>query len=302
MATRKKPATAKKVEKLVPLMETLRSEHRHLSTVVELFKEQLEAIELGQMVDTHVVYEVMDYIVRWPDRFHHPREDLIYGRVAEIDAQAADNVDSLQREHDVMAKQSRGVLRDIENWREGGTDGAAVVKSGRAYVERLYAHMNSEEKLVFPQIEAVLSAADWRELEADDRLQPLADPLFGGRVDREFRNLARRLRRKLRVGVERGVMLEWVGIEALMESLEVISMAYDTGRAATGDHLRTTVEDNLDIMRESPLLWPWRCALNNGKTMLTLLGDISDIGKDVYQDLSQVNQSRKDRARLLGAN
>ena len=294
-------ATGKNVKeaKVRPLMETLRSEHRHLGSVMELFKKQLEAIEQGQLVDTHVVYEIMDYMVRWPDRFHHPREDLIYGRVAEIDAGAADNVDTLQREHDAMAKQSRGVLQDIERWREGDADGNAVIKSGRAYIDRLNTHMNNEEKLVFPQIEEVLTAADWLELERDDHLLPVADPVFGSRVDREFRNMARKLRRNFRLRVERGVMLEWVGIEALMESLEVLSMAYDSTRNATGDHLRATLDDAVDVVSEYPLTAPWRWAFNNTRMTFSWLGDVTDISRDALEDLSRVNQARKERVRLV---
>ena len=67
-------------------MKALRAEHRHMATVMQLFSDQLKAIEGGELVDTHVVYEIMDYMVTWPDRFHHPREDLIYARVAEVDA------------------------------------------------------------------------------------------------------------------------------------------------------------------------------------------------------------------------
>ena len=63
-------------------MKALRAEHRHIATVMQLFADQLKAIEEGQLVDTHVVYEIMDYMVTWPDRYHHPREDLIYSRVA----------------------------------------------------------------------------------------------------------------------------------------------------------------------------------------------------------------------------
>ncbi|MEH6582191.1 MAG: hemerythrin domain-containing protein [Halioglobus sp.] len=296
---KKGPGTPKKGAKVRPLMETLRAEHRHLASVMELFREQLHAIEQGELVDTHVIYEIMDYLVRWPDRFHHPREDLIYARVAEIDASAADNVDSLQREHDVMAKESRAVLRDIERWREGEGDGNAVIKSGGAYVERLFAHMNNEEKLVFPQIEAVLTATDWRELEIDDQLRPVTDPVFGGRVDREFRNMARKLRRKLRVQVERGAMIEWVGIEALMESIEVLSMAYDNSKNATGDHLRGALDDAKVMIRENLLTGPLRCVVNNTKITFDLVGDVVDITKDAIEDLSRVNQARKDRVRLV---
>ena len=251
------------------------------------------------MVDTHVVYEIMDYMVRWPDRFHHPREDLIYGRVAEIDTNAADNVDSLQREHDVMAKRGRAVLKDIEQWRAGDADGSVVVKSGRGYVDKLFKHMTTEEKVVFPQIESLLTATDWRELEMDDQLEPLSDPIFGGRIDREFRNMARRLRRNLRVKVERGVMVEWVGIEALMESLEVLSMGLGNTRHATGDHLRAAVEDTKDLMDEGAVSGVFRSALNNSITMVNWLGDVVDISKDTYEDLSRVNQLRKDRVRLV---
>jgi hemerythrin-like domain-containing protein len=299
MATKKVPKTAQTKAKLRPLMETLRAEHRHMATIMELFKEQLDAIENGQLVDTHVIYEIMDYLVRWPDRFHHPREDLIYGRVAGIDPKAADNVDSLQREHDEMGKQSRAVLVDIEHWREGDLDGLVLIKSGRAYIDRLYAHMNSEEKVVFPQIEAILTATDWRELEIDDQLRPMADPVFSGRIDREFRNMARKLRRHLRLQVERGAIVEWVGIEAFMESLEVLSMAYENARDTTGDHLRSAVDEAVDLVRENPLSAPLRCAINNTRTTLDWLGEVANISRDVYDDLFRVNQARKDRVRLV---
>lgn len=282
-----------------PLIRALQAEHRHISSVMQLFGEQLKAIEGGQLVDTHVVYEIMDYMVSWPDRFHHPREDLVYGRVAELDPRVADNVDSLQRDHDATARSGREVLRTIERWREGELSGAEVVRAGQAYVDHMYEHMNTEEKLVFPQIEEVLSAEDWRELADDDRLSPVADPVFGPRVQRDFRNMARKLRRSVRRGVERGTMVEWVGIEALMESLDVVSMAYSSARASAGEHARAAWDDAVEIMRESLLTAPWRCAANNTRLGLRLLDSVREISRDAIDDLSRVNQERKDRIRLM---
>ena len=109
-------------------------------------------------------------MVTWPDRFHHPREDLIYARVAEVDETTADEVDTLQRDHDDTAKNGQRMLRDIERWRRGEITGPALIKAGRGYVEHIYEHMNVEEKVVFPHIEATLSLQDWRELADDDRL------------------------------------------------------------------------------------------------------------------------------------
>ncbi len=313
-ATKKKPSAKKPARKKAtrtdrpvqpessqetPMMAALRAEHRHMASVMELMSQQLDAVAKGDLVDTHMLYESMDYMLSWPDRYHHPREDLIYGRVAEIDATAADNVDSLQREHDDMAKRGREVLATIERWRDGRVSGTEVVKAGREYIERSYNHMNNEEALVFPQIESILTVQDWRELAEDDTLQPAPDPVFGPRVHREFRNLARKIRRGVRRGVERGTMVEWIGLEALLESFEVISMAYDSGKDITGQHMRTAFDESLSIIQRKPFTAPLRCAVNNTRLTLNWMGDLADVSRDTMEDLLKVNQERKDRVRLL---
>jgi len=282
-----------------PIMTALRAEHKHIASVMEIFSQQLKAVGSGELVDTHIMYETMDYMVCWPDRYHHPREDLVYSRVAEVDASAADNVDSLQREHDTLGVSGRKLLADIVRWREGEITGDSVVKGGRDYIDAMYVHMNSEEDLVFPQIESILDIDDWRELASEDRLEAAPDPVFGGRVDREFRNLARKLRRNLRHSVEKGAMVEWIGIEALMESMEVMSLAYETARDATGDHLRSVWRDSKEILVEAPVSGVLRCASNNTRLTVSWLGDVIGISKDTLSDLSRVNQERRDRVRLL---
>jgi len=282
-----------------PLIKTLRAEHQHIASVMQLFREQLDAIDAAQAVDTHVVYEIMDYMVTWPDRFHHPREDLIYGRVAELDASVADNVDSLQRDHDAMAKSGREVLRHIQLWREGEVSGAVPVKSGRAYVDHLYQHMNSEESLVFPQIQSILDAADWAELEQDDQLIPIPDPVFGKRVQREFRNMARKLRSGVRRSVEHGTLVEWLSVEAFLESLEVVSMAVESARGSADEHVRMAWDEGREMFRDSFITAPWLCAANNARLGLRLAQQVAEISRDAMGDLARVNGERKSRIRLL---
>jgi len=159
--------------------------------------------------------------------------------------------------------------------------------------------MNSEEQLVFPQIERILSAEDWRELALDDRLLPIPDPVFGPKVQREFRNMARKLRTSVRRGVERGTLVEWLSVEALMESLEVVSMAYESARSSAGDHARIAWDEGLELWRESVVTAPWRCAANNTRLGFRLLQEVAEISRDAMGDLSRVNQERKDRIRLL---
>lgn len=282
-----------------PLMNTLRAEHRHMASVMQLFADQLQSIDKGRLVDIHVVYEVMDYMVTWPDRYHHPREDLIYGRVAEIDAKARGEVEALQRDHDQTASLGRKVLREIERWRDGEVSRNSVCKLGREYIDHVYEHMNAEEQVVFPRIESVLTNSDWRELAEDDHLRAVADPVFGPRVQREFRNLVRKLRRRTRRVVEHGTLVEWIGIEALMESMEVLSMANESLRASVADHIRSSFGDAKNLLLEAPLKAPLKIVLNNTNLTLTLVEELLEIGRDTLGDLSRVNQERKERARLV---
>lgn len=282
-----------------PMMRTLRAEHRHMATVMQLFSEQLAAIEAGDLVDPHVVYEIMDYMVKWPDRFHHPREDLIYARVAEVDAGAADDVDTLQRDHDATARRGQKVLKDIEAWRLGELPGPRLIESARAYIEHQQEHMQLEEKLVFPRIERTLDPRDWREIGRDDQLVAVSEPVFGPTVQREFRNMSRKLRRSIRRTVERGTMVEWIGIEAVMESVEVVSMAYEAARDSAGLHLRGAFRESTGIVLDTPLLAPLRITANNTKLGLHFLGEMLEISRDTAQDLARVNRERRDRLRLL---
>ena len=189
------------------MMTTLLAEHRHMAIILKVLEKQLALIEADGNLDTHVLYETLYYMTEYPDRFHHPREDAIFQRAAQLSARLADEVDTLQRDHDKMAESGKKVLQAIVDWRQGKHDTSKLVKMGRTYISDLFNHMEVEEKVVFPQIEASLSLSDWRELAADDTLLPAADPVFGPRVDREFRNVARSARRAIRRGVENAVML-----------------------------------------------------------------------------------------------
>ena len=94
-------------------------------------------------------------------------------------------------------------------------------------------------------------------------------------------------------------MLEWIGVEALMESIEVLSLAYDSARASAGEHVDTAIDDARAMFTETPLTAPARCALNNTRIGLALARDVLAISRDTLEDLLQVNRDRRERIGLL---
>ncbi len=288
-----------------PIMQTLYAEHRYMATLLHMLGEQLAALETGQVVDPHILYEVMHYMTRFPDSFHHPREDMVYQRAGELDPQVADSVDTLQRDHDYLSELGAKALQAISEWRDGRSDEGKLLKLCQDYVSTLYEHMNTEEKLIFPQIEQLLGEADWQELEQEDLLTPNRDPVFGPRVDREYRNIARKARRALRRGVEDATMVEWIGIEALLEGVEVLSIAADNGRVAATDHLhearqdmKSLWEDSIDGDKSLALL-PARVSLSNAGHYIGWLKECAGIARDAAQDLRGINQGMRERIRWV---
>ena len=290
---------SKQLPRRPAMMVTLYAEHQHMATMLEQLETQLARIEQGSSADAHVVYEVMDYMVRYPDRFHHPREDVIFQRAAERSAHLADSVDTLQRDHDYLAEIGKNALTKVADWRSGECGDEAVVDAGRSYISELYRHMKLEERLVFPEIEATLSANDWRELAEDDLLKPAPDPVFGPRIDREFRNVARRARRAMRRTAEDAVITQWLGVETLLESLEVLSIAVDNSKASSREHVRAALDESRQIFSEGALQSPFRCTFSNVRHYLSWLRDLATISRDAVEDLGSVNRQMRADVRLL---
>ena len=92
--------------------------------------------------------------------------------------------------------------------------------------------------------------------------------------------MSRKLRRSLRRSVERGTLVQWIGVEALMESLEVVSIAYESARDTATEHARTALQDSLELFREAPLSAPLRCVANNTRVALRLLGEVAEISRE----------------------
>lgn len=287
-----------------PIVATLQAEHRYMATLVEQLDDQLTALEQGEQVDYHILYEVMHYMTHFPDAFHHPREDMVYQRAGELDASICESVDTLQRDHAYLAKVGNQTLDAIRLWRDGSARVGDVLNPGRDYITSLYRHMSAEEEIVFPQIEQLLSAEDWRELEQEELLTPVADPVFGPWVGREYRNIARKARRSLRRGVDDVAVMEWVGLEAMMEGIEVFSIAFDNGKETIRQRIAEVREGNREILEQAreeggqPLLVPARCLAAGTGQYFKLLKDCGTIVGDTVNDLGGLKRGMRERIRM----
>jgi hemerythrin-like domain-containing protein len=144
--------------------------------------------------------DICDYLEHYPDRFHHPREDVAFAQLALRDPSLAERVDRLKHEHRIIAWVGKQFTALLEGCIDGSLVGRADVEAcASMYLVYYRQHLNEEEREILPAAEKLLTAQDWAEVAA--ALPDGRDPLFGDEFLDRFRELRRRI--DVRVGTAR---------------------------------------------------------------------------------------------------
>jgi len=183
-------------EQMPRAIEQLQLDHRNMRRLLELLRKELDAYRSGQTLDFDLLNSVMDYTLNYPDLCHHPKENLIYERMVARNPAARSSVSDLLREHAQLGELTRklaaalkNVSRDSEiprEWFEG------IIER---YLTANHRHIAAEEETFFPQAVLTLKQKDWDEIDAS--VAATEDPLFGGKVAKDYRALYERIMRSL---------------------------------------------------------------------------------------------------------
>lgn len=170
---------------MASIIDTLRSDHSRMTKLLDALERQIGSFEEGKPLDFEIVDGILHYCRSYPDRHHHPREDLVFDRLKQRDPEAATEVGDLRTEHDKLAALTTrfgecltAVQQDVPMGRE------ELLEPAQAFLKAYRHHIMMEEKLFFPAAERNLTPEDWRALNA--QLEPARDPLFDQRDDERF--------------------------------------------------------------------------------------------------------------------
>jgi hemerythrin-like domain-containing protein len=160
------------------VIAALEREHANIEKVLKLLESEILAIEVGKTPDYQLLQDMMCYMTQYPDRFHHPKEELLFAQVLKHEPGAHANIEALLAEHVSIGLAGRNFDKllltsniDSVNAREG------LGVAGFAYIRSLRAHMWKEEKKLFELAKAVFTEEDWQAV--DKAVDAIEDPLFG---------------------------------------------------------------------------------------------------------------------------
>jgi hemerythrin-like domain-containing protein len=143
--------------------------------------------------DFALLKAVLDYIVSYPDRWHHPKEDeVLFPAVRKRTNEAEALLRQLEAEHVEGAALLARLQTQLMAFRDGAPSAReAFFDAVDAYTKFQWEHIAKEEEVLLPLARRVLTAEDWHQValafDAKD------NPPFGIRPREQASTLYRRI-------------------------------------------------------------------------------------------------------------
>ena len=241
----------------------LRLEHGNLGKLLELIEDQVALVTAGKRMDVELLRLAAEYFSDYPDRCHHPKEDLVYKLLRTRDPDACEGLRDLiadhRRLHELAEAFADAVHRPPRELQ--GEDSAArrVITEFTALYRQ---HIRLEEERFFRLAEERLSMDDWACL--DFAIFDEDDPLFDHAAETRFARLRERIETLAEQGKARRSIFEAAnglrgisGIESFNQSMSSAGERFQLVRFTEGGY---GLEGDRELLLYIPECSPERAA------------------------------------------
>lgn len=174
------------------ILNQLHQDHINYSKLLGLLEENLEKMQGEQSPDYFEMSRILDYMIRYPDTFHHRYEDIIYDQVKNKITDKLASFEALSTQHVELADMGKALSGNLKSITGGGIVSRSELVDGlRSYLDLQRSHIDLEEAEILPVIRQKMTDADWDQIK--DRLEDVKDPIFGNVAVQEFRDLYDRI-------------------------------------------------------------------------------------------------------------
>ncbi len=179
---------------MAEVIRKLREEHKNITRLLDVLEHELGIFDATKQPDYDVVVSIADYFTGFPDRCHHPKEDIIFRKLREKDPAAAASIGNIESEHEKIATLAHHFQEAVHNvLREAEMPRSAFDAVVRHFIRDQRDHLQMEEERFFPLALEVFTAEDWAEIDA--KVSSEDDPLFNKKAAQEYELLRKNIMR-----------------------------------------------------------------------------------------------------------
>ena len=170
------------------ILNNLHNDHMNFSKVLSFLEIQLKKLSDSDEVDFELILLAIQYMKEYPDKIHHPSENIVFHYYVEHYSGEHDVIEALMEEHDNMPLLTHRLLEMLESVLiDEPQSRDELCKCLDQYIMKQKEHMNIEEARVYPLLESSMQIEDWRQI--DNNLDDINDPLFGKSIKAMYQPL-----------------------------------------------------------------------------------------------------------------
>lgn len=158
------------------IIRQLQDEHTSMSRILDLIEQEIRVFDAGDVADYHLLQEIMDYCLDYPESCHHPKEDAIYAVMVERQPNLDAGIADLSAAHQRLGGQTRHVHETVERlMRDETMSRDLVTHVFGGFLDAYRLDIRLEEDYLFPEALRLLDPDDWAGISRTlvDRANPL---------------------------------------------------------------------------------------------------------------------------------
>ena len=169
-----------------------RAEHSSFSHLLDLLEKKLAAFHTGDQPDYELMLDIVRYLRHFPDRYHHPREDIAFALLVKYAPELKPQISRLLQEHRAIAVAGEELFRLLSQAVGGALVPRENIEAAAAtYLVYYRHHIASEERNIMPRASVLMTSSDWAQVA--QAIPAAIDPLFGANAETGYRELRRQI-------------------------------------------------------------------------------------------------------------
>ena len=150
------------------LIAHLRRDHVNMRRVIDVLGRQLERYQMKRQISNDLLTEIADYLIHYPDMWHHPKEDVIFKYLITRCPDCALFIRGIMLEHKELAEHNRRLAAALYNIRmKVELPPGWLENQISKCIDKNLHHMRKEDEFYFPLASRELTEEDWKSIETE---------------------------------------------------------------------------------------------------------------------------------------
>ncbi|MBL1143179.1 MAG: hypothetical protein HND53_14270 [Proteobacteria bacterium] len=168
------------------MLDKLHQEHINITKLIDVLEKQINSYQENGSINLQLIRDISDYIIHYPDLYHHPKEDLVFELLRHKDKQIEPVINRLLNDHKILYESATSLSRELNRLKDS-SNAEILVKQLKNYIALSRSHMDVEEAILFPRAKELLTENDWQQVETG--FNYVEDPVFGKVIYKQYENI-----------------------------------------------------------------------------------------------------------------